>query len=240
MKKIISIVTILFLALTFFFGEDVTEKFKSSKLVFKTDKILIKTEFDDDSENNDNSKIYRKITIKNIGSSPSIDINALISLDGIIYHYEAFSIEEYEIIKIENNNFTFKMPRLTKGAEINLEFWMENGNYDFKISATDNEQAIVFTNEENLRNYWFIIQLIIVIMMIPLSIYIYYIYKYKPIYEKNIELTNQNADLIDKNTILKEEKHDLELKLEEASQDESKNNIPADLANFLAKYEKHK
>lgn len=235
MDKFISISTIILLILTFFFGDNIINNFQSAKLAFSTSKIEIK----DSMTKNDNPKepiFFRQVTISNVGTKPSVDITALISLDGDAYFYDISSIEQYKVIKNQDSSFYFSMPRLTKGASITLRFWMKSGHNDFKLNATDNQEAIKFVNYDQVNNSSNVIQLISVALLFLVLFYMFYLFKYKPLAQTHSSMLIAYQESLENNSILDTAKHELELKVEELSQNDNRTHIEDELIKFVKRH----
>jgi hypothetical protein len=234
MDKGISIITIVLLVLTFCFGDNFFDKFSSPEMTISTSKFEIKNNSNDNKKHELN--LYRQVTISNIGTKPSFDINVLLNLDGSIYDHEVSSIDPYVVTSIKDSSLKFSMPRLTKGASITLKLWMRSGNNDFKVQATDNQEAIEFISYEQANKKITIIQYASIALLFPLSIYICYVFIYKPLARDYGYILASHQELLEKYSLIDTEKHDLELKVDELTQNESRTNIVEDLAEFLRKH----
>lgn len=232
MDKLLSISTVILLILTFFFGDNIIDNFQSAKLAYSTSKIEIKNNASSTDSSND-IKFFRQVVISNIGTKPSIDIAALISLDGDVYSYDVSSIEQYNVLKNQNASFYFSMPRLTKGASITLKFWMKSGHNDFKINATDNKEAINFISYDQANNRAGILRLINVILLLSALFFMFYLFKHKPLINAHTNMSLSYQELLEKHSILDATKHELELKVEELSQIHNRTHIADDLLEFL-------
>ncbi|MBL0591665.1 hypothetical protein [Aeromonas veronii] len=234
MDKSISIFTLVLLTLTFLFGDDIVGNFQSAKLAYSTSKIEIKNNILN-TKNSSDVMLFRQITISNVGKKPSIDISALISLDGDIISYEVLSIEQYKILEKKKSSLYFSMPRLTKGASITLNFLMKDGHNNFKITATDNNETINFLSYDDLTYKVSTLQIASALLLFIVLFIIFYLFKHQPLIKQHQELSTSYQVSLEENAIIKTEKHELELKIIELNKSYNKTSLVNELSAFINK-----
>ncbi|MDM5130094.1 hypothetical protein OB962_03625 [Aeromonas piscicola] len=234
MDKLISIFTLSLLTLTFLFGDDIVGNFQSAKLAYSTSTVEIKNDITN-AKNSSDVMLFRQVIISNVGKKPSIDISALISLDGDIYSYEVSSVDQYKIIENKNSSFYFSMPRLTKGASITIKFLMKDGHNDFKINATDNKEAIDFLSYEDVTQKLSTLQIASALLSFIMLFIVFYLFKHRPLVKQHQELSALYQISLEENSTINAEKHELELQVIELNKSYNKTSLVDELSAFITR-----
>lgn len=147
---IISVAGVFISLLTLLFGSNIINRFSGPKLILSSTKVQSKT--------NDKIKEYLKksnasdllvtvpncirvINIKNIGSTPSNNLNIDIKLDGKLCDYVIDGAETVKNSTTSDERLTLSLLRLSKDAELKIVVWLIDEKDVFQVNYADDKSS---------------------------------------------------------------------------------------------------
>lgn len=139
------------------FGNNIIDRFNGPQLIMNTmkfqnesnDKMAEYIKIDNESNMHSNFPGYvRVISIKNIGSTSSNNLNININLDGEMCDYKIDSTETIDSSVTNNQKLTLKLPRLSRNSEIKLILWLKDEKGEFQINYADDKNSKIIERDD--------------------------------------------------------------------------------------------
>jgi hypothetical protein len=206
-KSFFAIITFIIALVVLLFGDNITERFSGPELIIdsKIDDFPIPEKLLNLIDNEVSlPDSIRVMTIKNIGSKTSRNINIQIDTEGEIFQYTVKSTEIIKEHSLCNSSIQMQIERMSSDAEVGIVVWLKNDGKSFNANyADDIKNASLITDKEANEN---LNSLIIPIGVSSLGISISFLL--------SIFIKQLNLYLDNKNKLVKEEMRELLYKLE--------------------------
>lgn len=191
-KKIFPYIMVLISVLGLLFGNNIVAEFSKPELIM--DSTFLEAPKNINATSNNNAikfpKYVRVINLRNSGYVSSENLNLTFELDGDIYELDLSSKEKIGNLEtIDNNRVKLFLPRLAKGANVQLTAWINNNNNKFKVMYADNKgSGEIFKIDD--KDFFPLIRIIMVLILFISLTYLAF-QKYEKLNNDRIHLNNK-------------------------------------------------